>query len=120
VIEVVHYLCWTGLAALGLTGAIGLASRWLKHKTADLDDEREERQALNRAEMRHRHRMELAEKLETAAAMVVADKAMAEPLRDAIDAEFPKVRVAIEDELFEDHDRTEGRRETRRRRKSRG
>jgi hypothetical protein len=74
--------------------AIGTSiSRWVNHRIETARDEREERQARERAEQRHRHRLEKAEKLETVASIVIADKSLAEGLRDKIELEYPKVRV---------------------------
>jgi len=77
-------------------------NNWVKHLIETRRDEREERQANARAEMRHRHRLEKAEKLETVVSILIADESMAKGLRDKIDAEFPKARVEVEKEEEED------------------
>lgn len=92
-----------GTAAVITASSVGAAvHRWLGHVIENRVDEREERQAKERAEQRHRHRLEKAEKLETVASILIADKSLAEGIRDKIDAEYPKVRVEeVEEETEE-------------------
>jgi len=84
-----------------LSGAVSLF-HWTKHRIENAVDEREERQANDRTEARHRRRLETLDKLETVASIVIADQSIATTLRDKIDEEFPKVRVEVEEEEAEE------------------
>lgn len=99
---------------LAVGASVGLY-RWVEHRIETSRDEREERQAKDRAEQRHRHRLEKAEKLETVASILIADRSLAEGIRDKIDAEYPKVRVEVAEEEADEDDRQVRRRRSKRR-----
>jgi hypothetical protein len=105
-----------GLSCVTLAGgaSVGLY-RWVEHRIETSRDEREERQAKDRAEQRHRHRLEKAEKLETVASILIADRSLAEGIRDKIDAEYPRVRVEVAEEEADEDDRQVRRRRSKRR-----
>ncbi len=92
-----------------LAGAASLF-HWTKHRIENAVDEREERQANERTEARHRRRLETLDKLETVASIVIADQSIATTLRDKIDEEFPKVRVEVEAEEEAEEERPASRR----------
>lgn len=81
---------------LASSGAIALL-KLVSHKIENAVDEREERQLHERAERKHRHKLETIEKLETVASIVVADKDVSTLLRSKIDEVYPRTRVAVEE-----------------------
>jgi 7-keto-8-aminopelargonate synthetase-like enzyme len=75
------------------SAASGALAMWVKHRIEAAEDEREERQALARKDLRHRQQLEKLDKLETVASIVIADESLAKGIRSKIDEVYPKVRV---------------------------
>lgn len=82
---------------LASSGAIALL-KLVNHKIENAVDEREERQLHERSALKHKHKLETIEKLETVASIVVADKDVSSILRSKIDEVYPRTRVEVSED----------------------